>query len=188
MRTVAKRLVPALALLALLGCDSRLETVDGGGVTLSVSDFDGLPTQIGVNSTVALGGLVTIESLTIESIIKSQNPTSPSSSLMNVEMQSYEVTYSRGDGGTRVPPPLTQSIFGSVTAGGTIDYDGLPFLTLNQFDAQPLSDFLVENGGFDSETGRTNVTLTVTMRFFGRSVSGEAVDTAPISFSVVFVA
>jgi hypothetical protein len=42
-------------LLLALGCNSRLEETDGGGVLLSVSDFDGLPTVVSVSRR-ALGG------------------------------------------------------------------------------------------------------------------------------------
>ena len=36
--------------LALAGCESRTDQVDGGGVLLSITDFDGLPAQVSVNT------------------------------------------------------------------------------------------------------------------------------------------
>ena len=77
-------------------------------------------------------GLVIIGTITIQSIVRDIE--GDTSDLMTVEMQSYEVTYTRADGGTRVPPPLVEKIFGSVGPGGTIVYDNLPILRSAQID------------------------------------------------------
>ena len=184
MRHAARILLLSIVLLAIAGCDSRLERTDGGGVLLSVSDFDGLPTVVSVNAARA-EGLVTIDSITIQSIVRDIE--GDTSELMNVEMQSYEVIFTRFDGRDRVPPPLVQKIFGVTPAGGTQVYDNLPILLSDQLENPPLSDFFLENGGFDKQTGRTSLQLNLTIRFFGRSIAGEAVDTAPVSFTVEFV-
>ncbi|MGB5296747.1 MAG: hypothetical protein WBP34_17535, partial [Thermoanaerobaculia bacterium] len=107
-------------------------------VLLSVSDFDGLPLLASVNGTLAIGGLIQIESLTIQNIAK--NPVGNTSDLMNVEIQSYEVKYSRADRGTRVPTPFVRGIFGVVPVDGTLDYDNLPVMSSDQFNQEPLSD------------------------------------------------
>ena len=87
-----------LALLSF-GCDSRTALTDGGGVTLSISDFDGLPVAVSVNDATspsadpddnAANGFVTVDSVTIQSIVKDQS--GGSSDLMNGEMISYDVT------------------------------------------------------------------------------------------------
>ena len=51
----------------------------------------------------------------------------------------------------------------------------------------PAGVLFLENGGFDKETDRTSVILNLSLRFFGRSIAGEAVDTAPVRFTVEFV-
>jgi hypothetical protein len=188
MRHVAKNALVFAALLGVLGCDSRLEQTDGGGVLLSVSDFDGLPNTVFVNELRPINGgvnLVTIDTITIDSIVRDID--GDTSDLMNVEMQSYEVTFTRADNGTRVPPPLVEKVFGSVAPGGTIIYNNLAFMRSDQLENVPLSDLFFENGGFDKQTGRTSVMLNVRMRFFGRSIAGEAVDTAPVQFTVEFL-
>jgi hypothetical protein len=188
MRHALGILLALAGLLLVAGCDSRLERTDGGGVLLSVSDFDALPNVVSVNESRALfggGGLVVIPSITIQSIVRDIDGNT--SDLMNVEMQSYEVIFTRADVGSRVPPPLVEKIFGVVTPGGTLVYDNLPMLRSDQLENPPLSDLFVENGGFDKETGRTSVLLNVSIRFFGRSIAGEAVDTAPARFTVEFV-
>jgi hypothetical protein len=166
--------------VVMLGCSTRTDQADGGGILLSVSDFDGLPIQISVT---ASGGLVQIGQIDIDSIVR--NPTGGSSDLMNVEMRSYEVTFSRGDAGSSLPPPLTRGIFGVIPAGGTITYDNLPIMTTDQLLNPPLSTLAAT--GQDPDTGGPKIILNIRMRFFGRTLSGDAVETAPIIFTIDFV-
>ncbi|REJ84001.1 MAG: hypothetical protein DWQ36_00170 [Acidobacteria bacterium] len=184
------RRVTFAALITVLGlglgaCESRTDKTDGGGVLLSVSDFDGLPVQVGVNNAVAAGGLVQIEEITIQNIAK--DPFGSTSQLMNVEMDSYEVTFTRADGGSRVPPSLVRDIFGVAPVNGTETYENLPVMSLEQLDTEPLSDLQFINGGFDRETGDQTILLNFRLRFFGRTLSGDAVQTEPIGFTIEFV-
>jgi hypothetical protein len=177
-------------LITILGfglgaCESRTDKTDGGGVLLSVSDFDGLPVQVGVNNTLASGGLVQIGEITIQNIAK--DPRATTSSLMNVEIESYEVIYTRADVGTRVPPSLVRNVFGVSPVNGTQVYENLPIMSLEQLDAVPLSDLQFINGGFDRETGNQTILLNFRMRFFGRTLTGDAVQTEPIGFTIEFV-
>lgn len=173
-----------LGAFGLAGCNDRTDKSDGT-VILSISDFDGLPTQVSVNSASAVGG-VSVDSLTIQNIPKDQN--GATSSLMNVEFTSYEVTFSRADTGSRLPPPLVREIFGVAPVNGTNVFNNLPILTQTQLDAPPLSDLLFVNGGFDKETGEQAVVLNLRLRFFGRTLSGDAVETGPFdAFTVDFV-
>ena len=184
MRHLAKIALVLAFLLLSAGCDSRLDRTDGGGVVLSVSDFDGLPTVVSV-SEARFAGAVILDSITIQSITRDID--GDTSDLMNVEMQSYEVTFSRADGGTRLPPPMVRNIFGVTPVGGTQVYENLPLLLSDQITTVPLSDLFLENGGFDKETDRTSIILNLSLRFFGRSIGGEAVDTAPVRFTIEFV-
>lgn len=170
-----------LALLAVIGCESRTDE-SAGGVILSVSDFDGLPVRVAVNAST---GLLQIDTITIENIPK--NPSAPTSDLMNVEMSSYEVVYSRPDSGTRTPTSLVQGIFGVAPVNGTETYDNLVIMGAEQFSNPPISDLLFINGGIDSETGQQAITLRFRMRFFGRSLTGDAVATEPITFDIEFI-
>lgn len=184
MRTSLALLLIAALPLALLGCgDDRLSGTDGGGVTLVITDFDGLPIAVNVNAAATVG-LVQVEELIVESVAK--DPNAITSDLMNVEMQSYEVVYTRADTGTRVPPPLVNGIFGTTPVGGTTTYENLPILTGEQLFTAPLSDLLFQNGGFDKETGLQTVRLNLALRFFGQTLSGEDVDTRPAHFTIEF--
>lgn len=184
MRKLSFLLVPILA-LAFSGCESRTDKRDTGGVVLSITDFDGLPVSVGVNAAAAGGGLVQIGSLTIQNIAADLN--APTSQLMNVEIQSYEVRYSRADSGTALPPPFVRNVLGVAPVNGTETYENLPIMSLEQIDNQPLSDLQFINGGFDKETGSDSILLNFEIRFFGRTLTGDAVDTAPAGFTIQFV-
>ncbi len=170
--------------LFALGCEARTDKQDGGGVLLSISDFDGLPVTVSVNAALATG-TVSIGQITLQSIVK--NPAAPTSSLQNIEIDTYEVRYSRADGGTRLPPPFVRRLFGVVPVSGTEVYDNLPVMTLEQLNATPLRDLQVINGGFDKETGGVAIRINLEVRFFGRTLSGDAADTPPAGFTVEFV-
>ena len=185
MRRVTNYLLILILAVGVAGCDSNTDRTDGGGVLLSVSDFDGLPLLASVNTTLSTGGLIQIESLTIQNIAK--NPTGTTSDLMNVEIQSYEVQYSRADRGTRVPTPFVRGIFGVAPVDGTLDYENLPVMSSDQLNQLPLSDLKFSNGGFDKETGESKIVMNFSVRFFGRTLSGDTVDTQPIFFTIEFI-
>ncbi len=169
-----------VALLALSGCESRTDRSEGG-VILSVSDFDGLPVRVFVNDSSA----VQVDTITIQNLPK--DPNAGTSTLMNVEMTSYEVRYERVDAGTRVPPPLVEGIFGVAPVNGTTVYDNLVIMGAEQFLNPPLEDLLFINGGIDTETGSRVIKLRFRLRFFGRTLTGDAVSTQPATFDIEFV-
>lgn len=180
MRATRILLFAALA-VGLLACEAKTDKSGSGGVRLSVSDFDGLPVQISVTVATSVG-MVQIEDLEVVSVVT--DPTGTSSALMDVEIQSYEVIYTRADSGSRLPPKLTRGLFGTVPAGGTMDIEGLPILTLDQLTHEPLRD--LSRVGFDTETGSDIISLNCHLTFFGRTLSGDAVQTTPAKFTVDF--
>jgi hypothetical protein len=179
MRKTAVILFCSVALIVVTGCAARTDK-SAGGVILSVSDFDGLPIAASVNAQ----SFLQIGQLQIQNIPKNQNGST--SDLMNVEMRSYEVVYSRVDAGTRVPTSFVRSIFGVAPVNGTVQYDNLPVAGAEQFNNPPLSDLLFLNGGFDRETGQQVIILKFQIRFFGRTLTGDEVVTDPIRFDVEF--
>lgn len=177
MNRTIKTLALSCLVLALAGCESSTDKVDAGGVILSLSDFDGLPIFVSATGDCCS---VAVETMTLQSI--SKNPSGPTGPLMNVEIQSYEVIYTREDTGTRTPPRLVQSIFGVVPIGGTSQLDNYPVIREDQFNSQPFLD--LQDFGRDTQTGSTVVRMRLTIRFFGRTLSGDAVESAPASFSI----
>lgn len=160
----------ALVLPALFvsGCSEDLQETDSGGIALSV-EFVQFPGSVGVNDQ----DRVPISSMDINSIVL--NPGSATSSLMDVEVSTMEVTFTRADTGTRVPVPYVVQLLGTVPVGGTLSYTGVSVLGVEQMRAEPLSDLLFENGGIDKETGNDYIRLNVNVRIYGRTRGGENV-------------
>ena len=169
-------ILAALALtLAVAGCRSRTDRSEGT-VLLSVSDFNGLPSSVSLRN----GGPFQIDRVTLRNIAK--DPTGTTSDLQTIELRSYEVRFRRRDTGTRLPPAAVQAIFGTVTVNGTKDLLNLPFLFSDQVLSQPLKD--LRDFGVDRETGTAVIVLDVSLTFFGRTLAGDEIATAPATFTV----
>ncbi len=177
MNNMHRLLTLGTLVLALGGCSGDLGRTDSGGVRLSITDFDELPIYISAGGDCCT---VAVPTMTLANV--AIDPSGSTSDLMNVEIQSYEVVYTREDSGTRVPPKLVQAIFGVVPVNGTSTLNDYPVIKEDQFNNQPFLDMI--NNGSDSETGTTVVRMRLTMRFFGRTLAGKAVDSAPASFSI----
>ncbi len=72
-----------------------------------------------------------------------------------------------------------------VPAGGTSQLDNYPVMRTDQFSNVPIEDLI--DYGYDRETGSTVIRLRLAIRFFGRTLSGKPVDSAPAYFSVEVV-
>jgi hypothetical protein len=168
---VAVALLPALA---VLGCRSRTDK-SAGTVIISIASFTGLPVLVSVTN-----GPYQIGTLTLDSFQK--DPTGTTSNLMDVEIRSYTVTYSRQDGGTRLPPAINTGLFGFLPVNSTTTFNNVPFLLSPQLQNPPLSDLV--NFGVDRETGSATITLNCSMIFFGQSLSGDNLSTSPANFTI----
>jgi hypothetical protein len=175
-RKATALLLPVLVILAFsfAGCRSRTDRSEGT-VILSVSSFNQLPTTVSAKS-----GPYVIPSVTVSSVAK--DPTGTTSSLQTIELSSYEVTYTRRDTGTRVPPPIAATIFSNVPVGGNVSFTNLPFLLSDQTLNPPILD--LAQHGVDSETGSAVIVLDVHIRFFGRTLAGDNIVSAPASFTI----
>lgn len=167
----------ALTAIAALGCSARTDKADGGGVLLSISDFGTLPLAMSVSQSAPY---LQIDSIVVESIVV--NPGQGTTDLMKVELQGYEVTYERLDVGTRIPPRLVERIFGTVDPGGTFTLNNGPVIGVDQFNNVPLKDFL--DYGKDTETNSTVIRLKLGIRFFGKTISGDSVESQTAYFSL----
>lgn len=166
----------ALLVLATTSCRARTDRSEGT-VLLTISTFSGLPSAISLNSQQPP---FTIDSLTVRNIAK--DPTGGQSELQSVELRSIEVLFTRRDTGTRVPPPNVQSIFGLVPISGSNAQTNFPFLTSDQVLSQPLKD--LRDLGRDSETGTAIIVLDVSLRVFGRTLSGDDIVSDPAVFTM----
>jgi hypothetical protein len=182
MNRFAQLTLALLLPLALGACEATTDKTDAGGVLLTVSDYDmsNLTVETSVNATTVMQA----ESITLSNTPK--NISAPTSALMDVNLLSYEVTFTRADNGTRIPVPLVRGIGGTVPVGGTTEIGNLTLLDRDQLRNAPLSDLLFANGGTDSETGEHIIVLNCSLRFFGRTLSGDEVESAPFNFSFTF--
>jgi hypothetical protein len=169
------------ASLAVTSCRSRTDR-SPGSVVLSVTRFNGLPVSVSLRSPTS--GQFQIGDVTLTNFFKDPAINTPQGhQLEGIELRSYEITYRRRDRGTRVPPPSVLGTFGLVPPGGGIlDLLNLPFLTSDQILSPPLKDLI--DFGRDSETGTAVIVLDVTLRFFGRTLSGDEVASAPATFTI----
>lgn len=164
-------------MLAVTSCRSRTDRSEGT-VVLSVTDFDKLPVSVSAST-----GPFQIGQVTLKSFFKDPSVMDAMGhQLEGIELQRYEITYRRLDKGTRTPPPSVQGIFGLVAPLGTVQLDNLVFMTTDQTLNQPLKDLITL--GRDSETGTTVITLDVTLRFFGRTISGDDIASEPATFTI----
>ena len=172
-----KRNVFLLSLILLTlaaGCRERTDRSEGS-VLLTVTGFDGLPASVS-----ASGGPFSIEEITVRNVPK--EPNGVTSALQSVEIRSYEIRFTRRDTGTRVPPPSVQGIFSLVEPNGEVTFEDLPFLGSDQVLSQPFRD--LRDFGVDRETGTRVIVLDVSIRFFGRTLAGDDVVTAPARFTI----
>ena len=161
----------AVGLLALLGCSARTDKTDSGGIILSIESFDFSnltePLSAGGNFPVVQANSVVVRSIVV-------NPGQGTSDLMKVEMSGYEVTYERLDTGTRLPPRLVEHVFGTVDPGGTFTLSNPTIFGIDQFNNQPFKDLL--DFGKDTQTNSTVVRLKIGIRFFGKTITGDSVE------------
>jgi hypothetical protein len=177
----ALQVIAAGALVCLLGCNARTDRTDGGGVLLSVTQLQLPPTQFVLHNLTTNPVLPSIPTVTLQNVVK--DPSAPTTSqLENIELRSYEVTYTRADTGKRVPPPLVASIGGVVPVNGTFNINTLPVIYNNQVDTPPISD--IAQFGVDRETNSTIIVLNVNLRFFGRTLSGQEVQSNTVGFTM----
>ena len=161
----------AVGMLAVLGCSARTDKTDSGGLTLTIQSFDFSNLSDPISASASFPSVIG-NSIVLKSIVL--NPGQGTSDLMKVEIQGYEVTYERLDTGTRIPPRLVESIFGTIDPGGTYTLTNGTLVGLDQFNNQPFKDLL--EFGKDPQTNNEVIRLKVGIRFFGRTISGDSVE------------
>jgi hypothetical protein len=108
------------------------------------------------------------------------------SAAQDVNLTRWVVTPERVDGGTTTSPVWSHDVHVHVPAEGQADLSNWRVYPLEYLDDLPLSYLFPENGGFDPETGNTNIRQTLNVRIYGRTVSGKAIATPVIPFAFNF--
>lgn len=93
----------------------------------------------------------------------------------NVQLDRYEVTYVRTDGGTLIPQPFVRSISDLIEVGTA--GSSTPFIAFapGAFTQAPFAALLPANGGRDPETGKNFVQMEIVLTVFGQTLAGERV-------------
>jgi hypothetical protein len=185
-RNKLRRFVSLVVLAAILpvagGCRSRTDKT-AGPVVLTFGIITGIPVSpISVSGAVGTG--VVITTFTLQSVVKDPNAGTPSA-LEDVEITSYQVTYTRRDSGTRVPPALVAAQVLEVPVNGTGVIQNLPIIRQDQLLSPPLSDLI--NPGHDTETGTAVIVVDAHVTFFGQTISGDAIQSPTSSYTLEFV-
>jgi hypothetical protein len=164
----AAALAIALAFLALPGCSTNTQGDDAAPIYLTV-DFTLLPAVKNVSS----ASLLQFQTVTLKSVLK--NPAGGTSTMLDLRLEDYVITWKRIDGGTKAP--ATETFGGNVIvpAGGTSTLSNYPFMSISALSLSPLDQLFPYNGGIDRETGKSEIRCLGTVTFRGRTMSGIAV-------------
>jgi hypothetical protein len=106
---------------------------------------------------------------------------------MDVLVDVYEVTFTRADTGTRIPPAFVYRRAGTVPVGGSLTLSNFPIMSVEQMRSPPLSDLLFENGGIDQETGSSVIKINATFTIYGKTVAGDDVASQPRTETLEFI-
>ncbi len=161
----------ALAVLVLAGCGNNDSAKTEAEVYLSAQQQPGpadVPMSTGVD--------VVIPTLVLSSHAKS--PSVVLSQQDDVVLNDWVVTCTRSDGGTAASPQWQNFETVYVPAGGTTSLQNYRIFPAEYFQQPPLFQLFPQNGGFDKETGKTNIRQTLHVQIFGQTVAGKKISVA----------
>jgi hypothetical protein len=115
-------------------------------------------------------------------VLKAPISTSPNTlrpDLQNVALERYEVTFTRTDGGTLLPPGFTRGISGLVRLSEPGSEAALVtplsiIVVPSTIKAQPPISFLISPGS-EEGTNFINIQVNARIQFFGRTLAGDEV-------------
>ena len=119
-----------------------------------------------------------IAAVTIRNVlIQNTSGTLPTNSTLDdVKITEYRISYVRTDGGTSIPAPFTRSISILVPVGATgADLGTFLAFQPDALTQAPFAALLPQNGGRDPQTGRSVVQMDVILEVFGSTMAGERV-------------
>ena len=168
------------AAVAAAGCTNKQgETEAAVFITVSLDLQPGF-VNVGVPAPVQ------ISTINLQSHLKNPTATDPQG-FANFNCETYTVHYRRTDGGTRVPPDQNFGCGVLVPSGGSSTLSNFPILPASAIQQSPFDQLLPFNGGFDRETGKSEIVMAFEITFFGHTVSGQRVQsetaTGPLFFN-----
>ncbi|MGC8917166.1 MAG: hypothetical protein ACP5NF_09330 [Thermoanaerobaculum sp.] len=155
--------------LGFWGCSAGNHSADQEApVILTVDVPEGV-----ADVNIALRTDVAIANMTIKS-----QPKAPGTTLGpqdDVILTEWVITPVRSDGGTVASPQWREFRNVTVPAGGTANLQNCRIFPQEYFDHQPLVQLYPQNGGFDRETGKTNIRQRLQIEIFGKTVAGRRI-------------
>jgi hypothetical protein len=127
---------------------------------------------------------IAISSMEISSAAK--NPEASLGPEQDVNLKRWVIKPYRTDGGSTASPEWTYDNAVYVPADGNASLDNYRVYPFEFLGEVPLAYLLPENGGFDPETGNSNIRQSFELQIFGQTVSGKSVATEPISIAFNF--
>lgn len=174
--------IAALALLAvgLVACGGTSDLSDNETPLYLTIDIEEYNPEVNIASSFD----VTIAQMSIEA-----QPTAPDADITNqgVNLRRWVITPSRSDGGSTASPQwiIDQHVY--VPPGGAADLANYRVFPAEYFHELPLSNLLPENGGFDPETGNSNIRQTLHIEIFGETVNGKTISVdANVAFNFFY--
>jgi hypothetical protein len=129
-------------------------------------------------------GDLAISQMEITSTTK--DPEGTVSAQQDVNLRRWVIRPYRTDGGSTASPEWSYDQLVFVAAGGSADLENYRVYPFEYLSEVPLAYLLPENGGFDPETGRTNIRQSFELTIYGETVSGKQVSTVPVPIAFNF--
>lgn len=156
-------------MVALGGCAAGNHSADQEApVVLTVDVPEGV-----ADVNIAVRADVVMPNMTIKSQAKAPGTTLGPQD--DVILSEWVITPVRSDGGTVASPQWREFRNVTVPAGGTANLQNYRIFPQEYFDQQPLVQLYPQNGGFDRETGKTNIRQRLQIEVFGKTVAGRRV-------------
>jgi hypothetical protein len=127
---------------------------------------------------------LTVDEMSIRN--ESKDPDGDVTANQDVLLRTWESTPYRTDGGSTATPVWTNDQVVTVPAGGDVDLENYRVYGSEFLDDPPLNYLYPENGGVDPETGEPIIRQSITLKIYGRTVSGKRVATEPIAVAFRF--
>jgi len=189
-RNRAVRGIGKLALLMMIvgvtfGCtaNGQLDNTDAS-VVLQIEEFIKIEDDHTWGDIETLGGVASdLADISFSGVLKAPISTTPqitAPDLQHIQLDRYEVTFTRTDGGTAVPPGFTNGIAGLVrlTELGATDPVLLTVVGVTIVPAtikiQPPVSYL-RDPGTEAGTNFVNIQVNARIQFFGRTIAGNEV-------------
>lgn len=116
----------------------------------------------------------------------SRSPDGVDSVQQDVNLTRWVIRPYRTDGGSTASPEWSYDVTVFVPSGGSADLSNYRVYPLEYLHEVPLAHLLPENGGYDPETGNTNIRQSFELKIYGKTVSGKNVVTNPVPIAFNF--